>query len=110
MAHDCADIRQKVVDHFHIAREAEFSMFVPAELAHGDKGVDVSLLPVKQASVTPQLRWPPVVQYATQALATGTQLAAVPPQYVGGADQPVFMCHVEFQGIATGHQARAANQ
>ena len=94
----------------HRRLEAERLVIGGHGLGEGDEHVDVLDRPIQHIGVAPKLRRALVDQRALQALAAVTDLAVVPPQHMGRADQPVFVGGVEFEGVADLQHARAADQ
>src|SRR2546426_2191856 len=103
---------QKVRKHVHGSGKAQLAVLVPAELAHRDERIYVRDLTLEIARVPPELRRSPVAQHAPQALLAGAQLAAVTPQDLRGAHEPLLVCPVELEGVCASRRqdARPANQ
>src|SRR5690606_41751432 len=71
----------------YLAREAELTMLVGREPAHGDHRIDMRNFALQEAGVPPELRRTSVAQAAPDALAAGAQLPVVTPQDVHGRSE-----------------------
>ena len=92
----------------HRPLEPELAVLVDREAAGRAERVDVPRAALEQPAPAPELRRPAVVRETAQALAPDAGLAVVPPQHVGGADQPVLVRGVELDARrrSGGHRAR----
>ena len=104
-------IGEKVRENLHIATKPAASMHVAAELTHGDECIDTLGFSLEKSCLAPELWGAPIVKRALETLGLFAPLASVAPQHMHGADQPVFVCHVERDSIAVEpKEPRAANQ
>ncbi len=103
-------VGQEVGDHLHRPREAERAMFVPAEFALGDEGVDVAQLAFQHVGVAPRLGRTAIADGAAQAMLLVAKLTIVPPEHVRGADQPMLVRLIDRDAPPVGQQAWSADQ